>query len=653
MVNMNSTAKLTSEIAKQAVHRGPGARNTTCAAFAAVAVVVLSSCGGGGSGSGLSDGTMLSATGQETGPTTKVVHVPGSVTAVVALFPDGRAYYSPNGYNLGGGGATVLAYSGSQQVIDIVALATGIDTLMSNGQVYFSPDGMNLGGGGNTLHATSGNQAVASITQVGDGVNAAYANGGPIYYSPDGLSLSGGGSSVRIYAGGRTLVNTVAVGPGDAVVSLFSDGVAYYSPNDRDIGGGGSTVAAASADAPAITKLVPVGGGVLAQFVGGGVYLSSDGRNLSGGAGSVAVPEWNATITNAPFAPRDSAHGAQFLGVLWVSGGFSNATNSNSCFTTCSYFDLWSSLNADGTSWNSSPSFATASTPDPRDTNPTVNNGVQDTPLPTDFYDSYSAVVVWHNQLTAIGSTVWRSADGVHWQRSNLADGTPVQGPLPAGSRATENSKAFVIGNTLYFLQTDTGDVQSTSDPQAATWTDLGAMTAYTPRCGAAAFLLNGTMFVTGGGACDYSQVYNDVWSSPDGVNWTQSPAPARWSARMWPCIVVDGNNIAWLAGGYAPTDWNDTDGSISRRYGANHADVWYSRDGSEWKQLKADAGSGLIDDGKLEPRHAPTCFVTPGGTEGQLTIIAGTGGPIPNDGDANTLNSIRVLPLPAAAGLP
>lgn len=623
-------------------------------ALAAVVAIAVASCGGhstpGPTAAPLENGVAF-----ETGPTLKVVAVPGSATAVVALFPDGRAFYSPDGFNLGGGGATVLAYDGSVQILNLVGLSTGIDALLSNGAVYFSPDGMNLGGGGNTLRATTGSAQVASITQVGEGVNAAFAGGGSIYYSPDGLNLDGGGNSIRIYAGGRSLVRTVAVGPGDAVVSLFDNGTAYYSADDRDIGGGGNTVSATGAAHDAAIILVPVGGGVLTQFASGAVYLSSDGRNLAGGAGTVSVSAWNATLANAPFPPRDSAHGAQFLDRLWVSGGFSNATDENSCFLSCSYFDLWSSLNADGTQWNLTPSFATATTPDPRDTNPQVNDGVMDAPLPTDFYDSYSPIIVWNGQLTAIGSTVWRSVDGVTWLRVNAPQccNIPAQGPEPAGSRATENSKAFIIGNTLFFLQTDTGEVYSTTDPQAATWTDLGAMPGYPPRCGAAAFALQGKMFVTGGGACDYSKVYNDVWSSSDGVTWTQSATPARWSARLWPCIAVDDNGIAWLAGGYAPTDWNNVGGTITRRYGANHADVWYSRDGNSWRQLKADQGSGLVDDGKLEPRHAATCFVTPGGTEGQLTVIAGTGGPNPDDGDANTLNSIRVLQLPAAQSLP
>src|SRR5207302_3387686 len=141
--------------------------------------------------------------------------------------------------------------------------------------------------------------------------------------------------------------------------------------------------------------------------------------------------------------------------------------------------------------------------------------------------------------------------------------------------------------------------------------------------------------WVEGGGACDYSRVLNDVWSSPDGVNWTQSAKPAEWSGRMWPCVATDRDDIVWLAGGYAPTDWHNTNGLVVR-YAANHADVWYSNDGSDWRQLKADIDSGLPDDEGLEPRHASTCFVAGDtATAKSLIVIAGHGASTPDASNA------------------
>ena len=123
------------------------------------------------------------------------------------------------------------------------------------------------------------------------------------------------------------------------------------------------------------------------------------GRTLRAAGPRSSVSKWDITTANGPFGERDSAHGAEFAGHLWLSGGYNDPTGTASCFNTCSYFDLWGSTDLTGTSWPSSANFATVSTPNPRDTSPIENNGVQDAPVPTDFYDSYSALVVWNNRL--------------------------------------------------------------------------------------------------------------------------------------------------------------------------------------------------------------------------------------------------------------
>lgn len=622
----------------------------------------LASCGGGLNEATPGVATLgeepiqsLSATaGTETGPPTKIISVPNGAGAVVALFPDGRALYSPDGFNVAGGGSTVFAYNGTSTLVDIVAVGTGIDVLLADGSAYFSPDGQHLGGGGLTVSAYGGAQKISSLTQVGSGVDATFAGTGGVYYSPDGRNLGGGGATVNIYGGRSEALQIIPVGASGGVVALFEDGSVYFSPDNRDLGGGGTSMMAAPATHPPIKQLVKVGGGVLTEFTSGQVYLSPDGQNLAGGGATIGVANWNASPANGPYGERDSAHGTEFAGHLWISGGYNDPTNTASCFDTCSYFDLWSSTDLTGTSWNSKPSFATASSPDPRDASPVANNGVQDVAVPTDFYDSYSAIVVWNSNLFAIGSTVWSSANGTIWARQNLADGvTAAPGPIP--TRATENSRAVVLGTTLFFLQPDSGEVYSTTDPNAVVWNDLGAIPGFTPRCGGAVFVLLGKLWIEGGGACDYSQVYNDIWSSPDGVNWTQASTGAAWSARMWPCIAPGDDGIIWLVAGYAPTDWNDVDGTVTVRYSENHSDVWYSKDGATWKQFKTDYGSGLPDGNTLEPRHAATCYVGEGsGTEQKsLVVTAGSAGSTPNAGTDHVSNTVRTLALPATTALP
>ena len=621
------------------------------------ACVALISCGGSNPPAASSNPAApeqngaVTTVGDESTLPTKIVRIPGSATAVVALFPNGVAFFSPDGFNLGGGGSTIVAYGGPLQLVDVVAAGSGIDGLTSDGSAYFSPDGRNLGGGGSTVRAYSGSAPIVALSPVAGGVDAIFANGGSAYYSPDGLDLGGGGNTVPIYAGQPAILQIVAVGTGGAVVTLMTGGAAYLSPDNRDLGRGGSTVVAANAGVQALVK---VSGGVLSQFTGGAVYLSPDGRNLGGGGATVPVAAWSASAGNGPFAPRDSAPGAQFAGRLWLSGGYSSPTNANSCWATCSNFDLWSSTDPTGTAWNTAPSFATASVPNPRDDTAVSNFGVPDVPAPTDFYEAYSPIVVWNQHLFAIGMDVWSSPDGAHWSRQTLADGvTAAPGPLPF--RATENSRSLVLGSTLFYLQPDTGEVYSTTDPGAAAWNKLGTITGYAPRCGAVAFVLDSKLWIEGGGACDYSQVYNDIWSSADGVSWSQSIKAAEWPARMWACAAHSSDGVIWLVGGYAPTDWNDVGGTLVPRAGANHADVWYTKDGATWRQFKADYGSGLPDAMTFEPRHAATCWAVAGSAANteSLVVIGGTGDTDANDENARVLNSIRTLTLPPAAELP
>ncbi|HEX4612977.1 MAG TPA: hypothetical protein VH092_32605, partial [Urbifossiella sp.] len=162
---------------------------------------------------------------------------------------------------------TQLVYDGSQQVVEMVALGNGgVDTLFSGGGVYYSPDGRNLGGGGNTVLGYSGGQGVVQMVPAGGGVDTLFSGGG-VYYSPDGRNLAGGGNTqmlgsdlapgyfvgpgssiylntpggaIDVYDGSQQVVEMVALGNG-GVDTLFSGGGVYYSPDGRNLGGGGNT----------------------------------------------------------------------------------------------------------------------------------------------------------------------------------------------------------------------------------------------------------------------------------------------------------------------------------------------------------------------------------------------------------------------------
>jgi hypothetical protein len=86
--------------------------------------------------------------------------------------------------------------------------------------------------------------------------------------------------------------------------------------------------------------------------------------------------------------------------------------------------------------------------------------------------------------------------------------------------------------------------------------------------------VFQGRMWVIGGGTYDIRTFNNDVWSSADGIQWTQVLANAPWSPRQFHNTIVFDNKIWVFAGGDAQSQ-----GGLN--------DVWYSPDGVSWVELQ------------------------------------------------------------------
>jgi hypothetical protein len=165
---------------------------------------------------------------------------------------------------------------------------------------------------------------------------------------------------------------------------------------------------------------------------------------------------------------------------------------------------------------------------------------------------------------TQATASAWSSSDGVSW---NL-----VLYQLPWASN--DDAASTVFGGKLWKSGGEGGniygsDVWSSDDgvnwteetqpwPNWAPWAERGRHTMLG---------FNGRLWVMGGYALQppYHVNFNDVWSSPDGVNWTQEIAVAPWSARGGHTSVVFDNRM-WVIGG-----------------GPNKRDVWSSADGINW----------------------------------------------------------------------
>jgi hypothetical protein len=112
-------------------------------------------------------------------------------------------------------------------------------------------------------------------------------------------------------------------------------------------------------------------------------------------------------------------------------------------------------------------------------------------------------------------------------------------------------------------------DIWSSSD--GITWTQHAPAggTVFSPRQGHDVAVFGGKLWVVGGTGA--SGDLNDVWSSVDGIAWVSGTANAAFSARSAHRVVIL-NNVMWLIAGGTVTGLND---------------VWSSTDGVTWTQAQ------------------------------------------------------------------
>jgi len=160
-------------------------------------------------------------------------------------------------------------------------------------------------------------------------------------------------------------------------------------------------------------------------------------------------------------------------------------------------------------------------------------------------------------------------------------------------SSVTYNDKMWIMGGYDGSLK---NDVWSSSD--GITWTEETAAASWPARDNHSSVTYNDKMWIMGG------EFFNDVWSSSDGITWTQETAAANWSARQR-LTAVTYNDKMWIMGGY--------DGSSKR-------DVWSSSDGIAWTLETATAG--------WSARYNHTSIIY----KNKMWVIGGNAGSIMND---------------------
>jgi len=108
-------------------------------------------------------------------------------------------------------------------------------------------------------------------------------------------------------------------------------------------------------------------------------------------------------------------------------------------------------------------------------------------------------------------------------------------------------------------------------------WQEITSNAQFAPRDGAGALTLNGTMYLLGGwnprDKVNFPRVCNsEVWSSVDGLTWTEIQPQAPWEGRHCAGWVVHDDRL-WVVGG-----------DVNQRHYQN--DVWNSVDGVDWTRV-------------------------------------------------------------------
>jgi len=233
---------------------------------------------------------------------------------------------------------------------------------------------------------------------------------------------------------------------------------------------------------------------------------------------------WTETSTSGPlWTPRAMASGLVYDGKMWIMGGFDSSFDSLN--------DVWSS--PDGINWTEVTNEAGWS----------LRHG--------------ASAVVYDDKMWVMGggtpnssfttlSDVWSSSDGVNWTYESNAPWTPRR----YSSLVNFQGKMFLIGG-LDASNGDLNDVWSSTD--GINWTQEVADAPWEGKGGHQAVVYNNKIWIMGGEISHYPTVntehFNDVWSSPDGINWTQE-SDALWEAREFFSAVVANSKIWVTAGG-------------------------------------------------------------------------------------------------------
>ncbi len=353
---------------------------------------------------------------------------------------------------------------------------------------------------------------------------------------------------------------------------------------------------------------------ILGGYYGGGrrndVWSSSDGTTWE---------EVKDTLSPQIWLPRSEHTAVAFEDKLWVLGGYDGEQRLNDVW--CSQDGgVWMKVEPMGTLWSPRSRHSSIVFND----HIWVIGGYDGEKLLSDVWCSadgvnwhqmtkaaqwsarhYHTSVVFGDKMWVIGgddsrqrcNDVWYSWDGAFWIASTKrADWTARY----LHAAVVHNDKMWVIGGHGASVSDDLADVWFSDDGN--TWTR--ADTDQSPHMWSArsmhtSLVYHDKMWVIGGGAYARGRK-NDVWMSEDGSRWEQATRAADWPVRDRHTSIVHDDRI-WVIGGFG--------GNVQ------YNDVWWSRNGLEWHQAATVVSARM-----WTPRysHGTVSF------DGKLWVIGG-----------------------------
>ncbi|MCX6721237.1 MAG: serine hydrolase, partial [Candidatus Staskawiczbacteria bacterium] len=271
--------------------------------------------------------------------------------------------------------------------------------------------------------------------------------------------------------------------------------------------------------------------------------------------------DWKEAVKSAPWEARDSGAVVVYNNKIWLMGGLdANGHMSKPGFVDYNasphFSDVWNS--DDGINWKQ-----------------VAKNSPWGNRRSIELVNFKGKIWLMGGYSPDYGyrNDVWSTTDGINWKQETASAAWPAR---EGHQLVVFQDKIWLIGGVKY----DKGIASATSGPKlfndvwyssdGINWTEATNNAAWAPRWDHAVGIFQNKLWLVDGMVFG-SAMFSDVWSSADGVTWIKT-ADGLFDARQ-------GNYI---------TEYKGKLWVIGKMKGGGN-DVWHSDDGVNWQKTKND----------------------------------------------------------------